>query len=260
MQPPFDTVIHPQLPTDGDVLIYPAEIFPWTNPVHWLNSHFAVGGWSPLQRLSGMITAHMTDIAPHNGFTWHPHRGLEIYTWVLEGELYHEDTTGGRGTIAAGELQRMFSGNWIEHQELNRLDAHVRVIQIWFAAKPEFRDLAPHYQQVARGELPVKALGDAEVRTLIGSGSPINSHVAARLTAVSLPSGGTTALEPPQAGEDMLTYVTDGTGVLRAAGQSSALGLYDVIVARPNAPAVEISADRELQLLNFYLPRFLPQR
>jgi len=43
-------------------------------------------------------------------FTWHPHRGLEIYTWVLEGRIHHEDTTGGMGDIHAGELQRMFSG------------------------------------------------------------------------------------------------------------------------------------------------------
>src|ERR1700741_124571 len=101
---------------------FPADTFPTIHPIHWLNSHFAVGGWSPLQRLSGMLTAHMTRIAPHAGFTWHPHRGVEIYTWVLEGALHHEDTTGGQGNIGAGELQRMFSGEWIEHQELNLTD------------------------------------------------------------------------------------------------------------------------------------------
>ena len=78
---------------------YPASTFPAIHPVHWLHSHFAVGGWSPLQRLSGMLTAHMTRIAPRSGFTWHPHRGLEIYTWVLEGTIHHEDTTGGYGDI-----------------------------------------------------------------------------------------------------------------------------------------------------------------
>lgn len=55
-----------------------------------------------------MLTAHMTRIAPDNGFTWHPHRGLEIYTWVLEGTLHHEDTTGGQGDVQPGDLQRMF--------------------------------------------------------------------------------------------------------------------------------------------------------
>ena len=54
-----------------------ADSFPTVHPIHWLHSHFAVGGWSQLQRLGNMLTAHMTSIAPHNGFTWHPHRGLE---------------------------------------------------------------------------------------------------------------------------------------------------------------------------------------
>ena len=76
---------------------YAADSFPYIHPIDWLTSHFAVGGWSPLQRLGGMLTAHMTRIAPQSGFTWHPHRALEIYTWVLEGTLYHEDSTGGKG-------------------------------------------------------------------------------------------------------------------------------------------------------------------
>jgi len=99
----LDSVIHPDFIPSKALQHFPADVFPTIHPVHWLYSHFAVGGWSPLQRLSGMLTAHMTQIAPYNGFTWHPHRGLEIYTWVLEGTLYHEDTTGGKGEIGPGE-------------------------------------------------------------------------------------------------------------------------------------------------------------
>src|SRR5262245_63343249 len=119
------TVIRPEVSETAPFYYLPADTFPMLHPVHSLHSHFAVGGWSPLQRLSGMLTAHMTAIAPHNGFTWHPHRGLEIYTWILEGTVHHEDTTGGQGDIGPGELQRMFSGDWIEHQELNLGDTPV---------------------------------------------------------------------------------------------------------------------------------------
>ena len=76
----YNTVIAPQFIEPRPLQHFAAEAFPYLSPVHWLKSHFAVGGWSPLQRLSGMLTAHMTAIAPHNGFTWHPHRGVEIYT------------------------------------------------------------------------------------------------------------------------------------------------------------------------------------
>jgi quercetin 2,3-dioxygenase len=256
----YDTLIDLQFNHRSPLSHYPADTFPSIHPIHWLHSHFAVGGWSPLQRLSGMITAHMTSIAPRNGFTWHPHRGLEIYTWVLEGTLYHEDTTGGRGFIQAGEFQRMFSGDWIEHQELNLTDDPVRVIQIWFAAGLEHRSLQPHYQQVQQVELPARAAGDARVYSLIGDGSPMEQHMQGRLTATVVRPGGSTELEPPQAGEDLFLYVTDGAGAL-VNGDVNPLGQYDVILASPDAPEVTLEAasgdTAGLRFLSFYLPGFL---
>ncbi len=257
MPSPFDTVIDPQLKINPAFQYIPADTFPWIHPIHWLHSHFAVGGWSPLQRLSGMLTAHMTQIAPHNGFTWHPHRGLEIYTWVLEGELYHEDTTGGKGIIKTGEFQRMFSGDWIEHQELNESDTPTRVIQIWFVANPQYRHVKPHYQQLAHGELPVRRVGEATVYSLIGDQSPMEQHVDARLTATYVDSGGTTTVEAPQDGEDLFLYVTDGVGQLSYQGETQTIGLYDVMLANSTVEEVQLQTDSDLRFLSFYLPRFL---
>ena len=254
-----DTLIQPGFLRPEPLQHLPAGRFPEIRPVHWLHSHFAVGGWSPLQRLSGMLTAHMTTIAPHNGFTWHPHRGLEIFTWVLEGTLYHEDTTGGRGEIHAGELQRMFSGDWIEHQELNHTDRAVRVIQIWFAADPRFRGLPPHYQQLDREQLPTRRTGEATVFSLIGADSPMEAHMHGRLTAAAVDPGGATELIPPEPGENLFLYVTDGHGQLATAENEVDLGLYDVVLARPAAPAAQLSANsaESLHFLSFYLPAFL---
>lgn len=238
---------------------FPADSFPTIHPVHWLNSHFAVGGWSPLQRLSGMLTAHMTRIAPRNGFTWHPHRALEIYTWVLEGTLYHEDTTGGRGTIGPGELQRMFSGDWIEHQELNETDEPARVIQIWFIADRHHQGVEPHYQQASRDELPARRVGDATIYSLIGDGSPMRQHMTGRLTATTVAANGTTTIEAPHPGEDLFLYVTDGGGQAAHNGSAPMLDQYDVILARPDAAPVTIQAapESDLHFMSFYLPSFL---
>lgn len=241
---------------------FPAEIFPIVQPPKphdWLFSHFAVGGWSPLQRLSGMLTAHMTRIAPHSGFTWHPHRALEIYTWVLEGELYHEDTTGGKGVIQAGELQRMFAGDYIEHQELNRSDKPVRVIQIWFIADRQHRGLPPHYQQLSKTQLPKRRVGDATVTQLINDGSPMEHHVTARLTATTLDANGITQLEPPQPHEDLFVYITDGEGVATHGQRQDGLRQYDVMLVKPDAQPVELHAtpNAPLHLMSYYLPKFL---
>ena len=256
----YNTVIAPNFLAPCALQHLPASRFPSLHPVDWLHSHFAVGGWSPLQRLSGMLTAHMTAIAPRSGFTWHPHRGLEIYTWVLEGTLHHEDTTGGEGDIGPGELQRMFSGDWIEHQELNQTEAPVRVIQIWFAADPRHRGLAPHYQQVSGAALPVETRGEARVYSLIGCGSPMEQHMAGRLTATVVPAGGTTTLVPPRPHEDLFVYVTDGAGQAALPKARAALGQYDVLLARPSAPPAAVSAapEQALHFLSFYLPQFLP--
>jgi redox-sensitive bicupin YhaK (pirin superfamily) len=207
-----------------------------------------------------MLTAHMTRIAPHSGFTWHPHRGLEIYTWLLEGTLHHEDTTGGQGDIGPGEFQRMFSGDWIEHQELNLTDDPVRVIQIWFAADPKYRGLRPHYQQPYREEFCARRAGEATVTALIGEGSPMESHlVGGRLTATTLPAGGTTQLELPQPNEDLFLYITDGAGQVTHPDDQAAVGQYDVILAQPDSTTATFSAapDQALHFLSFYLPKFL---
>jgi redox-sensitive bicupin YhaK (pirin superfamily) len=238
---------------------FPADAFPSIHPIHWLHSHFAVGGWSPLQRLSGMLTAHMTRIAPQNGFTWHPHRGLEIYTWVLEGQLYHEDTTGGKGILRAGDLQRMFSGDYIEHQELNPWNEAARVIQIWFIADREHRGLPPHYQQLTRGELPVRSVGDARVYSLIGNGSAMEQHMTGRLTAAHLSANGSTIIEAPRLGEDLFLYVTDGAGSVTYNDDAIPLNQYDVILARPDLDVATIrtTTGQALSFLSFYLPSFL---
>lgn len=79
------------------------------------------------------------------GFPTHPHREMEIVTYVLEGELTHKDSTGGRGVIRPGEVQRMTAGTGVAHSELNQSDQPVRLLQMWVL--PESPGLTPSYEQ-----------------------------------------------------------------------------------------------------------------
>jgi quercetin 2,3-dioxygenase len=256
----FDSIIH-TLPIEQELHFFKANTFPTIRPVHWLTSHFAVGGYSPLQRLSGMLTAHMTQIAPRNGFTWHPHRGLEIYTYVIDGALYHEDTTGGKGTITSGEVQRMFSGNYIQHQELNRTNALTRVIQIWFVAEMASMGLPPHYEQVKLSDMTPRHVGDAIVRDIIGLDGATNSHVNARLTSTILPVGGKTVVERPLPGEHLFLYFVDGNGCFQSTSLDETVTLYDVAIATPHAETAVITAGgKPLNYLSFYLKPFMPNK
>jgi len=87
-------------------------------------------------------------VAPKTGFGMHPHRDMEILTWVLEGALAHEDSTGGGGIIRPGELQYMSAGSGIRHSEFNASETDpVRLLQIWIY--PEKNGLPPAYQQAS---------------------------------------------------------------------------------------------------------------
>jgi len=85
-------------------------------------------------------------VEPAGGFPTHSHREMEIVTYVLDGELTHKDSTGGRGVIHAGEVQRMTAGTGIAHSEINTsLDHAVTLLQMWVL--PAKEGLTPSYEQ-----------------------------------------------------------------------------------------------------------------
>lgn len=88
-------------------------------------------------------------VQPGHGFPLHPHQEMEIVTLVLEGELTHEDSTGGKGIIGPGDVQRMTAGTGILHSEFNHGEAPVHLFQIWVI--PEAAGLEPSYEQKTFG-------------------------------------------------------------------------------------------------------------
>ena len=85
-------------------------------------------------------------VAPKGGFGTHPHRDMEIVTWVLEGVLKHKDSTGSEGEIRPGDAQRMSAGTGIYHSEFNGSGTQpVRLLQIWI--EPQVEGMEPGYEQ-----------------------------------------------------------------------------------------------------------------
>lgn len=86
-------------------------------------------------------------VAGGTGFDTHPHRDMEIVTWVLDGELEHKDSEGNRGLIYPGLAQRMSAGRGIWHSEMNASPADdVHFIQMWVL--PDTESIDPAYQQL----------------------------------------------------------------------------------------------------------------
>lgn len=97
-------------------------------------------GWGPLRVFNDDI------IHGGGGFPTHPHRDMEIVTYVIDGELEHKDHLGHRGIIHPGELQVMSAGKGIRHSEYNPSKTKdVRLIQLWI--EPRTTDLPPRWEQ-----------------------------------------------------------------------------------------------------------------
>ena len=122
----------------------------------WLDSKhsFSFGHhYSPDNTNHGQLLVLNDDrVAGGTGFETHPHRDMEIVTWVLDGELEHKDSEGNRGLIYPGLAQRMSAGTGIWHSEKNWSKTNeVHFIQMWVV--PDTASIDPGYQQVDVNDL-----------------------------------------------------------------------------------------------------------
>ncbi|WP_152648832.1 pirin family protein [Streptacidiphilus anmyonensis] len=127
--------------------------------ISWLDSKhsFSFGDrFDPANTHHGLLLVNNDDLVrPGSGFETHPHRDMEIVTWVMQGSLVHQDSTGHSGVIYPGLAQRMSAGTGILHSEKNdswRLDggdAHtepVHFVQMWVV--PDEAGIVPGYEQL----------------------------------------------------------------------------------------------------------------
>lgn len=121
----------------------------------WLKSRhsFSFGDhYDPDNTHHGLLVVNNDDIvAPGTGFSAHPHRDMEIVTWVLQGTLTHHDSLGNSGVIYPGLAQRMSAGSGIVHSEMNEsVTTPVHFVQMWVV--PDEPEISPGYQQQDIGE------------------------------------------------------------------------------------------------------------
>jgi quercetin 2,3-dioxygenase len=186
-----------------------------------------------------VLVAHNDErLAPGTGFAEHPHRDLEIVTWVLEGALRHEDSRGHTGVVHPGQVQRLSAGSGLRHVE-RADDERTRFVQMW--VRPDESDLPPSYAQqdvadgLVGGLLPI-ASGDP------GVDAAVRVHTAGAVLSVArLAAGGT--VEHPDA-PHVHVFVARGAVDVEQVGllaEADALRLTD-----EGARRVTASADTEL--------------
>ena len=89
------------------------------------------------------------------GFPWHPHRGIETVTYMLEGRVEHGDSMGNKGVILPGDVQWMTAGSGIIHQEMPKGDnGHMWGFQLWVNLPSTHKMMEPRYREVKKSQIP----------------------------------------------------------------------------------------------------------
>src|SRR5262245_56632678 len=114
------------------------------------------------------------------GFPWHPHRGIETITYLIDGEVEHGDSMGNRGIIAPGDVQWMTAGSGIIHQEMPKGDRKGQMwgFQLWSNLPRDNKMMDPRYREVKKAEIPVaKTLDGATVLVISGEVAGVTGPV-----------------------------------------------------------------------------------
>ena len=105
------------------------------------------------------------------GFPWHPHRGIETITYVLQGNVEHGDSMGNKGVIGAGDVQWMTAGSGIIHQEMPKGDEAGRMggFQLWANLPASHKMMDPRYRGLTQEQIPEVSLGSGvTIRVICG--------------------------------------------------------------------------------------------
>jgi len=183
----------------------------------WLDAkhHFSFANYYDPERVHwGNLRVWNDDtIQPHTGFPPHPHRDMEIITYVREGAITHEDSLGNKGRTVAGDVQVMSAGTGIAHSEYNREDVATRIFQIWIlptrqGERPSW-GTKPFPKGERAGQFITLASGYAEE----GDALPIRTD--ARVVGATLKAGETA--EYPL-GASRKAYLVPATGEVEVEG------------------------------------------
>jgi redox-sensitive bicupin YhaK (pirin superfamily) len=198
------------------------------------------------------------------GTDWHPHRGFETVTYMIDGTFRHQDSTGGGGLITDGATQWMTAGQGILHieappEELVATGGLFHGIQLWVNLPAAEKWVAPHYQDIQAGKVTLLRSpdGGALVRVIAGSvagaSGPGVTHTPIALAHASLRPGA--ELELPWPSEfNALVYVLAGDGSVGPeqrpvkSGQLAVFGTGDSITVRA-APQQAPTPDLEVLIL-----------
>ena len=212
----------------------------------WLDAkhHFSFARYFDPKKLSHgeLMVINDDRIAPHTGFDTHPHRDMEIITYVRAGAITHKDNQGNKGRTTAGNVQVMSAGTGIFHSEYNLEDVETNIFQIWI--EPNKKGIPPRWGTAefpkthATSKLPLLVSGDGK--------APLQIQQDARIYAGSLRKD--TLIHHRITGK---AYLLISEGSASVNGQKGKKG-DGYAISRENS--IKIKADSDCEILIIEVP------
>ena len=137
--------------------------------------HRVFGFGDPAESDPFLLLDDFRNDQPHlyaKGFPWHPHRGIETITYVLEGQVEHKDSLGNSGVLGPGSVQWMTAGSGIMHQEMPTGNAagQMHGFQLWANLPSAEKMTTPRYQDIQGSDIP-EVIDDDGTRVRVSTGS-----------------------------------------------------------------------------------------
>ncbi|MEO6069744.1 MAG: pirin family protein [Chitinophagaceae bacterium] len=195
---------------------------------------------------------------PHNRglpFGPHPHRGFETVTFILEGDLMHQDSGGGASIINAGGVQWMTAGKGLIHAEVSSDEFKLRggpleILQLWINLPATQKMVDPHYVGLQKSDIPTITLDEGRTKVTVISGTidgimgAIQPLTDITLTTISFSEKGGLHLNVP-AERTVFFYVVKGT--ITVNGQKATM--HQLVEFEKRGEAIDITADTDAIIL-----------
>jgi quercetin 2,3-dioxygenase len=156
------------------------------------------------------------------GFPWHPHRGIETVTYMMNGEVEHGDSIGNSGVICSGDIQWMTAGSGIIHQEMpRRWEGRMRGFQLWVNLPQKHKLMDPRYRDIRAEQVPVvEPATGVRIKVIAGSvagvAGPVQDIVVEPECIDVELSEGAEFTQPVARGHRAFAYVVSGNAALGA--------------------------------------------
>ena len=157
------------------------------------------------------------------GFPWHPHRGIETVTYLIQGAIEHQDSLGNKGMILPGGCQWMTAGSGILHQEMPQASPRMLGLQLWLNLPARGKMTAPKYRDIKVADIPVINIDHGVIRVVASSdkalpGAASGDFVPLTLLDITLEPGAGFTRKAGKT-DTVFAYIFEGGGIFGGSRQ-----------------------------------------